>query len=251
MTKICENMEDKNNLVNKGTLDILNNTSFQPKIIPHSLNMGIETEKKSKDEWLKEYKEHIKGIKEFVDSFDGCSVNYEIMGEWNVIRKDINDYLFNGNISFGGNCPKLKEFCLRELEHLNSIKNKLGAKSIEYQMICSLVAESVILDIESSMILVNGMGGLTDRNDYTGRQMNNQVYQNMFKDCLDALENIALLNMEYQYKYERFTPFYKSLSAKGERVGLAKKEEKSSKSGCFTVIALVIVSTLLCSFLLI
>lgn len=243
-------MEDNNHLIQKDLLKTLNNFDCQSKVMP-PVNIGIESKLKSKDDYLKEYKEHLNDIRVFVDSFNSCSVSPEIIGEWNIIQKDINDYLFNSNISFGGACPKLKEFYLRELEHLNSIKNKLGDNAIEYQMICSLVAEAVILDIESSMILVNVIGGQTDRNDYIGKQINNQIYQNMIKDCLNALENIASLNMEYQYKYERFTPFYKSTSEKGERIGLIKKEEKSSNSGCFSLIALVIVSTLLCSFLLI
>lgn len=243
-------MEDKNHLIKKDTLEILNYFYSQSKVMP-LVNSGIASEKKSKDEYMKEYKAHLNDIRKFVDSFDSCSVSSEIIGEWNIIRKDIKDYLFNSNISFGGDCPKLKEFCLRELEHLNSIKTKLGANAIEYQMICSLVTEAVILDVESCMILVNVIGGQTDRNDYIGNQINNHIYQNMIKDCLNALENIASLNMEYQYKYERFTPFYYSISEKGERIGLVKKEEKPSNYGCFSVIALVIVSTLLCSFLLI
>lgn len=243
-------MEDNNHLIKKDLLETLNNYYCQSKVMP-SVNIDIESKKKNKDDYLKEYKEHLNDIREFIDSFNSCSVSPEIIGEWNVIRKEINDYLFNTNISFGGDCPKLKEFCLRELEHLNSIKNKLGDNAIEYQMICSLVAEAVILDIESSMILVNVIGGQTDRNDYIGKQINNHTYQNMIKDCLNALENIASLNMEYQYKYERFTPFYKSTSEKGERIGLIKKEEKPSNSGCLSLIAFIIVSTLLCSFILI
>ena len=142
----------------------------------------------------------------------------------------------------------MKEYYIRELEHLNSIKNKLGPNAIEYQMICSLVAESVILDIESSMILVKDL--MSNRNDYTGRLINSQTYCNMLKDCLNALGNVDSLNMEYQYKYERFSPFYKSLSEKGKQVGLAETEKADKKPGCFGVIVFFLMSAFLYSFII-
>ncbi|MCR4966138.1 MAG: hypothetical protein K6A41_10855 [Bacteroidales bacterium] len=242
-------MENKNNehLINKELLDTLNNFNI------HSHFDSIDVEKtrmlSDKEENIAKYKEHLNGIREFIDSFDSCIVSDEIMGEWNMIKKDINNYLFNTNIAHDGSCPKIKDFCIRELAHLNSIKNKLGYNNIEYQMICSLVAESVILDVESNMLLVVTIC-MINRNDYTGRLINNQAYCKMLKDCLNALGNIESLNMEYQYKYERFSPFYKTLSEEGRKKGLIETRKQEEKSGCLGVTMLVILSTLFCSFLL-
>jgi hypothetical protein len=237
-------MEDNNK-------ELLNVHSTFNSVLSH---YDIDEERRKKEQKREEnnakYKEHLKDIREFIDSFDSCNVSDEIMGEWNMIKKDINNYLFNINIEFDGSCPKIKDFYLRELDHLNSIKNKLGDNAIEYQMICSLIVESVILDIESSMLLVDNMG-MPNRNDYTGRLINNQTYCKMLKDCLNALGNIESLNMEYQYKYERFSPFYKSLSEEGRKKGLTETRKQDEKTGCLGVLILVIVSTLFCSFFLI
>ena len=189
-----------------------------------------------------EYKEHLKDIREFVDSFDNCSVSYEIMGEWNVIRKEIHDYLFNINVGYDGSCTNLKNYFCQELEHLNSIKSKLGPNAIEYQMICSLIAESVRLDIKSSKITLN----IIHKHNSIGLQI---TYPKMLKDCLNVMVNVAKLNMEYQYKYEVFNPYHNSLSEEGRKIGLIYSEPKSSTSGCMSVIAFMIMSTLLCTYL--
>lgn len=205
-------------------------------------NNSITRNMLSIKDYDKEFKEHLKDIREFVDSLDNCSVSYEIMGEWNVIRKEIHDYLFNNNVGFDGSCTKLKNYYYQELEHLNSIKSKLGNNAIEYQMICSLFAESVLLDIKSSKIYLNMIHKL----DRLGLQIS---YPRMLKDCLNVIGNVAELNMEYQYKYEIFKPYHNSLSEEGRKLGLIYSEPKSSSSGCMGVIALMIMSTLLCSYL--
>ena len=192
-----------------------------------------------------EYQRHLNDMSEFVASFNGCNVSPEIMGEWNVIKKEISDYLFSYNIHFDGSCPHMNSFFLKEKEHLNSIKNKLGPNAIEYQMICSLIAEAIVLDIESCMILEEQQSFVEAR-----PFIKRLTYQNMLKDSLNVLESLSSLNMEYQYKYEKFTPFYKSLSEKGRMVGLAKDEPKKNKSGCLNIILIAIISTFLGSFIL-
>lgn len=210
------------------------------------LDSPILRKQRVKDKKMEEYKQHCKDMGEFVASFDGCSVSAEIMGEWNVIRKEISDYLFSQRLIITG-CSHMKEFFAKEKQHLDSIKNKLGPNAIEYQMICSLVAEAIILDIESCMILEEMQ--LVDVESPAVKKLSHQA---MLKDSLNVLEDASSLNMEYQYKYEKFTPFYKSLSEKGRLVGLAKDEPEKAeknKSGCLGIIILAIVSTLLCSFL--
>lgn len=189
------------------------------------------------------YKQNINDKGDFVASFDGCSVSSEIMGEWNVIKNEISDYLFSNNYLYG-KCPHMKEFFFKEKQHLDSIKNKLGANAIEYQMICSLVAEAIILDIESCLILQEKLSETE-----SSPAIKKLSYRDLLKDSLNVLEDVSALNMEYQYKYEKFTPFYKSLSEKGRLAGLAKDEPAKSKSGCFSIIVLAIISTLLCSFM--
>lgn len=191
-----------------------------------------------------EFKEHLKKISEFVSSFENCSVSSEISGEWNVIKKEINNHLFSINLEFGGGCSKLNKFYYQESEHLNSIRNKVGVNAIEYQMICSLVAEAIILDIESCIILQEGA-----LINIKYSEIKTMQWRKTLQDCIDTLEQVSKLNMEYQYKYEKFTPFYKSLSEKGEQYGLIKKSVTSSKSGCLSVIAFLATITLLCSFI--
>lgn len=223
-----------------------------------SLPHKMAREKKEQEEMVKrlkeEYTQHYKGVREFVDSFDSCSVSVEILGEWNVIREEINNYLLhhnsNSDVGFYGDCPYMNVFLNQEKEHLKSIKSKVGANSIELQMICSLVAEAVILEIEKCLIGVKEKQR-TYRSGYVEQMIDKQYLQNFFQDCLDVMANASSLNMEYQYKYERFTPFYKSLIEQGKRAGLAIEEPSKTKSGCLSVIIIAIVSTLLCSFILI
>lgn len=219
---------------------------FAPKVITPITSRTQSNSVKTEEQLDEEYQRHLNDMSEFVASFDGCSVSPEIMGEWNVIKKEINDYLFSYNLQFDGSCPHMKKFFLKETEHLNSIKNKMGANAIEYQMICSLVAEAIILDIESCMILEEKQAVFN-----SSPTIKRLSYQAMLKDSLNILEDVSSLNMEYQYKYEKFTPFYKSLSEKGKLAGLAKDEPEKPKSGCLSIIIIAIVSTMLCSFILI
>lgn len=233
--------------MDEDTRQILSDFSkdFASKAIPPITSRTQSNNAKTEEQLNEEYKRHLNDMSEFVASFDGCSVSPEIMGEWNVIKKEISDYLFTQRIVMFG-CSHMKEFFFKEKQHLDSIKNKLGYNAIEYQMICSLVAEAIILDIESCMIL-------EERQTKNGSSpaVKTMSYQAMLKDSLNVLEDVSSLNMEYQYKYEKFTPFYKSLSEKGKLAGLAKDEPEKAKSGCLSIIVIAIVSTLLCSFILI
>lgn len=234
--------------MDEDTRQILSDFSkdFASKAIPPITSRTQSNNAKTEEQLNEEYQRHLNDMSEFVASFDGCSVSPEIMGEWNVIKKEISDYLFSYNLQFDGSCPHMKKFISKEKEHLNSIKNKLGPNAIEYQMICSLVADAIILDIESCMILEERQSKIS-----TSPTVKRLSYQAMLKDSLNVLEDVSSLNMEYQYKYEKFTPFYKSLSEKGKLAGLAKDEPEKVKSGCLSIIVIAIVSTLFCSFVLI
>lgn len=226
-------------------LDLLNgfDTNFSSKAIPSQFgHEDTITKIHNEDAAKEEYKQHLKDIQDFIASFNTCTVSPEITGEWNVIQKEISKYLSSVNVSYDGSCSRLIEFYSQELQHLNSIKNKLGNNSIENQMICSLVAETIILDIESSMIFFR-INNPIPSNNYT----NKLEQQNMLKDSLNVLTKVATLNMEYQYKYEKFTPFYNSLSEKAKLYGIVPDETKikNNKTGCLSVITIAIVSTTL------
>lgn len=198
----------------------------------------------------KELEPIIQAKKDIVKSFNNCIVSAEITGEWNVIQKEINDYLFHKNhngMGIYGDCPHMKVFFNQEKVHLNSIKSKLGANAIELQMICSIVAEAVILEIEACTIQAKCMKD-PNETDYSEEMRYRNYMQSFLRDSLNVMKDVSSLNMEYQYKYERFTPFYKSLIEKGKQVGLNIEGSSKSKSGCLSIIILAIVSTLLCSF---
>jgi len=215
-----------------------------------NIESPFERTKKRVEATKKELEPVIQSKKDLVKSFNSCSVSAEITGEWNVIKKEINDYLFHKNhngMGIYGDCPHMIAFFNQEKVHLNSIKSKLGANAIELQMICSLVAEAVILEIEACMITAKSM---KDPNEtgYIEEMSYKRYMQSFLRDSLNVMKDASLLNMEYQYKYERFTPFYKSLIEKGKQVGLNYEVSSKTKSGCLSIIILAIVSTLLCSF---
>lgn len=212
----------------------------------------FERAKKRVEASKKELEPIIQSKKDLVKSFNSCSVSAEITGEWNVIKNEINDYLFHKNhngMGIYGDCPHMIAFFNQEKVHLNSIKSKLGTNAIELQMICSLVAEAVILEIETCMITAKCIKD-PNETDYSEEMSYRRYMQSFLRDSLNVMKNVSSLNMEYQYKYERFTPFYKSLTEKGKQVGLNNTEVSSkSKTGCLSIIILAIISTLLCSFL--
>lgn len=210
----------------------------------------MKNEERRLEAYKDEYNQHVKEKRDFVNSFNGNTVSAVITGEWNVIQKEINDYLFHENhngIGLYGDCPHMKVFFNQEKVHLNSIISKFGANAIELQIICSLVAEAVILEIESCTIKAKYKKD-PNKTGYI-EEMNYRNYmQSFLRDSLNVMKDVSSLNMEYQYKYERFTPFYKSLIEKGKQVGLNIEESSKSKSGCLGIIILAIVSTFLCSF---
>lgn len=215
-----------------------------------SLESPIEKMKKEErklEAFKDEIRQHVRGERGFVNSFSGNNVNPIIMGEWNVIKKEIDDFLFHKTyteMDFQGGCPYMIEFYNQEVIHLNSIKSKLGINAIEYQIICSLVTEAIILKIEGC--LISQKYRYSDGSYST--ELKHRMYdENFLQDTLFVLDKTSSLNMEYEYKYERFNPFYKVLSDKAERVGVKKKEIKSSKFGCLSIIVLAFVSTLLFS----
>ncbi|MDY6372292.1 MAG: hypothetical protein SPL12_08395 [Bacteroidales bacterium] len=232
-------MEDENNpLKRKDIIEILDkhytqNTSF---VSSFAAKSNAQEEKKRKR------MEMISEKKEFIASLAGCYVSIEIMGEWNVIRNDIREYLSNINTNPLGGCSSLRPFIEREQTHLASIKEKVGQSSIEYQMISSLVAQAVVLDCESNLIesepLKISAGISTSPVNIRNSYNEDVIYQRTLKDCLNALANVSKFDMEYQYKCETFTPTYDNFKKLGINAGLAEKKESPSQSnsGCMGIL---------------
>ena len=185
-------------------------------------------------------------IENFVNSFVGSDVSMEIMGEWNVIRNDIKDYLFHAEFEYDiitGGCPNIKAFVRREQDHLISIKGKVGKLSIEYQMISAIIAQAVVLYSEFIIICVEPVK--KQKIQTVSILHEEMVFQRTIKDCLIALDIVSSFDLEYQYRYEIFSPTYKGFLELGRKYGLMENSDTKlqPKSGCMGIIVVGIVTT--------
>lgn len=188
-------------------------------------------------------------VEDFVNSLFGSDVSMVIMGEWNVIRNDIRDYLFHAEFDYDiitGGCPNIKAFVQREKDHLISIKGKVGKISIEYQMLSAIIAQAVVLYCEFIIICVEPV---KKQRIHTASILHEEmVFQRTLKDCLNALDIVSSFDLEYQYRYEIFSPTYKYFSELGQKTGLEEKIEMPprQKTGCMGVVVLsILLSTTL------
>lgn len=177
---------------------------------------------------------------------------FNVRGEYNVIRNEINDFVSNPRYTYKDVMPFLEQ----EKKHLKSIKDKLGKDDLFYVAISTDVVETCLKKINDSL---NSEKNKIARLSIKYEPQYYSYYRELkdvSQDSWAILKELDKMAMEYQFRYEQYTPTYASIKATCDELGIDTRSagaklisavDESPVTGCFgdllgTIIKIVIVA---------
>ncbi len=176
-----------------------------------------------------------------------------IRGEYNVITKEIAVFRSDASRSYKDVMPFLEQ----EKKHLNSIKDKLGKDDLFYVAISTDVVEACLKKINESFNTekkkIASLSIKYEPQYYSYYRELKEVSQ----DSWAILKELQKMAMEYQFRFEQYTPTYASIKKTCDELGIDTRSagaklisaiDESPVTGCFGDIIMTIVKIVIVAF---